>query len=829
LINTQSHIWVNASAGTGKTKLLVDRIVQLLLLGETKIICLTFTKAAALEMENRLNQKLAFYLNAPDHELLNEIEPHLIQKSRTLFAHHLNHPVTFQTLHSYAQKILSQFPIEAGIQTPIQIMTDGEKQKILKQSLDETLQILNPEIINSLSHRMDDHLLFKYLLDWSTHRSLFFNMINDDFESKFEKILIPPAPYTPVNINNLKTMGLLFKDKGSIVFQKRGEAMHRYLNDPHNNDSFNDFKSCFLTQKFEILKNLANKNVVDEYPQIQSIMNKEAVNLFTYFEHKHTYEWAMETHNFIQIIRDVLVNYDLIKQNKSLLDFQDLIEKTVQLLQNTDEFPWVAHRIHDSIHHLLIDEAQDTNPEQWTLIDLLCSSFFDPDRKFQKTLFVVGDPKQSIYGFQGSNADDFIKYHHYFNQKSIIANQPFNEIDLTISYRSTAQILNFVDDVFNDTLNTTHQSYRTQNNPNIIGNVAPIHDHDETLKINNEKKDGWKIIPDTQLDDTELNHYFEPILNHVQKLLSKTDPLPSTNKPIEPSDILLLIRKRSLWSQYLMDYFNAHNQPISFMDKKILNDNIAVLDLIAWGRFIAQPHDDYSLGCLLKSPYFTISENELFDLCRNDDRLNNKTSLWTLLQSHPSYASIYKKLNIIIETTLYYDLFEFFTFIMNQFQSIHNLLNHESSICIDMFLNYVREFQFKTNGSMDELLLDFDINKPRIQFPINPNAIQMMTIHGSKGLQSPIVIIVDMHMNPFGKHEPIIWDRTQNIMYLPPQNPITESKRLKEIQKETLKNEHNRLLYVALTRAQDNLYIYTPKSFDQNSLLVSMLPHLNSN
>ncbi|HUG45428.1 MAG TPA: 3'-5' exonuclease, partial [Sphingomicrobium sp.] len=499
---------------------------------------------------------------------------------------------------------------------------------------------------------------------------------------------------------------------------------------------------------------------------------------------------------------------------------------------------WVRYKLDRQIDHILVDEAQDTNAAQWEIIDLLVEEFFsgssETDQRW-RTLFTVGDFKQAIYGFQGTDPKQFERARKTYKaaaQALIDAQDPaeaaearareFRERSIDVSFRSAQPILDVVDSVIRQ---IGHEQ---------IGLGEPPRPH----KAHHEKRPGlvelWPPFaiqqPSDDSDDgsdegeerwIELRdrRYAEELASRIAELIDQSPELGSTGRALVPGDILVLVRSRGELASLIVARLFAKKVPVAGVDRLHLQDPLAVQDLLAAVRFAVQPGDDLSLASLLVSPLIGWDQDQLRELAYGRDR-----SLWRRLRERAgegepfcsAHDVLAELLSIADFTTPSRFLETILSGPMQGRRKLYRRLGMESRDAIDELMNSAIEFELGEIGSLDRFLAWFSLGEVDVQRdPGAPaNEVRVMTVHGAKGLQSPVVILADSTADParlgrppltldyeiegFGK-TPLL--RPKKEERLPPFAQMIAREEERALQ------EHWRLLYVALTRAADRLII----------------------
>lgn len=831
--------WVSASAGTGKTKVLTDRLLNLMLMGADpqKILCLTFTKAAASEMKSRLLDKLRNWVLLSDHDLSNALQNHLsapittstLHKARSLYTTILDLPggIKILTLHSFCQTVLSRFPLEADIPPHFSILEDYQAQHILSEALKISLSknTLQSNFFWGISHFFKDSTFQETLEEVLSNRTNLRTLIHtyptiQSYASRLQENLTIPIQidlFSPKAENNL--LELACKDEAfdkkellealETIDSKYKSTLERWLHSPSEDrkNLFGEYLNLFLTKDGSILK----RSKVDA--------PKEAERLYRYGQNQNNLHIIQKSLTLFNYAQNIFETYQSLKEKRAFLDFDDLIEKTISLLNTPQTAAWVLYKLDGGIDHILIDEAQDTNPAQWSVIKGLCDDFFRPD-KTQRTLFVVGDAKQSIYSFQGAKPEDFMSLRKHFETRSTQIGQTWRNINLDISFRSTPQVLSLVDRIFaNDLLkkqiletNTlTHIPFRETHS----GHVAlwPL-----ILETDQENDlTPWPLPLNQNTDKTLPQTLASHITNQIVAILNKGDILPSTNKPVEPKDILILVRNRGNLSNSIIKDLKRRKIPVAGEDRFSLNAHIAAQDLQTLGDFLIQPLNDLALATILRSPFIGLSEQDLEDLC-----YNREGSLWHNLihqaSSKTSYSDAYTWLKEIMSQQDYLRPYDLYMYILENMKGRERLiqrLSEEANDAIDEFMNQCLDFERQHSPTLETFLEHLRRVSPEIKRDSSDqhfNQIRIMTVHGSKGLQAPIVIIPEK-VDRRDKIDKTLWkvdpDGKIDLMIARPSSSLDTdfTSFLKQEQKNRDSAEKTRLLYVALTRAQDHLYL----------------------
>lgn len=796
-----SSIWVSASAGTGKTKILTDRVIRLLLTGAelNKILCLTFTNAAANEMKERIIGTIFRWSILPDHELALELEktqgaPASYKQlilAADLYEQYLRseNSLNVQTIHSFCQKLLKQFPLEAGISPNFQIIDEIKEQALLNEI--KTIIIRHPNL----------EIITRYLI------TNFHELIIDEI---FNEIIQNKQLFTHNNI--IYDCDIIEISKHLIA--KLSTPIEEYFTDfiEHqllqnilgSNPTFSQVKDLFLTAQGTMRKHL-DKNL-----KKNQILYDELLELQQEFYQK-TQEFKNQQLQYfsklIELLSSSLISeYENIKAKKALLDYDDLIEKSCLLLSNSDAKEWILYKLDGFIDHLLVDEAQDTSGSQWKVINSLITEFYSGEgsNKTDRTIFVVGDAKQSIFSFQGAELNTFIETNLKLAEKIYYANKKFSNIELEVSYRSGQEILDVVYAVFCSQQKIAPYSFAMPiyNLEAFRKNLKSSVELWPLCKAPSEKQDFWPIKENPQSENVQII-LANQIASYIKTLIDSKIILSSTQKAVRPQDIMILFRKRDQLVKQVIRSLEEHNLHTSGLDRINLQENMAVQDLLNIARFVLNPDDDLNLASLLKSAIIGATDKELYDLTTN-----RTGSLWHSLEINSTkYQDLHGKL--LEFQTLYTqtNILEFFQYITD-IMGYRALLTEQNDDAINELLYICENYMIQHNNSMQKFLLWLgSINSSIKRENLGEDQIRIMTVHGAKGLQAPIVIMCDTTSMPSNNNR-FFW--AENKQLVASKHSEDSSEYLQELKNEAKKlgyAEYLRLLYVAMTRAQEKLII----------------------
>ncbi|SCA56451.1 ATP-dependent nuclease subunit A [Candidatus Terasakiella magnetica] len=855
----KASVWVAANAGTGKTKVLTDRVLSLMVTGTKPhhILCLTFTKAAAAEMANRIADQLGKWSIMGNDELTASLQDLLTRSpeedeftlARQLFAHVLDAPggLQIQTIHAFCQSLLRRFPLEAGLAPHFQVMDERNAAELLKKAQDDILMDARlgrtPELYEAL-RAVTNHIhetAFPELMGaLAGERGRLRRVL--DHHGGVRKLITRLAELmelsptdTPERIieraceqDSFDALGLrVAMDAllaGSKTDQARGDVLAQWMGatQAERLSLFDDYKNAYLTAGGDIRKTLITKTAASQSPGAVDVLSVEAERMLRTTTKIRASVTLQTTNGLLRIGKCLLDAYDKYKQGTATLDYDDLILKTRDLLTK-ETVPWVLYKLDGGIEHVLVDEAQDTNPDQWRVIEALTQEFFvgegTHEEENPRTIFAVGDVKQSIYSFQGADPAEFERMKHHFGDHVPQSHQDWREIPMTMSFRSTRAVLQCVDAIFSDPAiaqgveiddEIHHDAWRAKDGglvelwpPIIPTAAAPV--------------TPWKPPIERIQADSPRARLAQMIARRIQHMVLSQEKLEAKGRPIEPGDIMVLVRRRSGFVEELVRSLKELNIAVAGVDRMILSEQMAVMDLVALGRFLLQPDDDLQLACVLKGPLLGLNDDDLFNLS-----YQRKGSLWSALRDKANddlhYLSACNFLKDLMARTDYVRPFELFTYVLSAREGRKKIISRlglEADDPINEFLDLALQYERSHTPSLEGFLAWLDTGETEVKRDLeqaSQNAVRVMTVHGAKGLQAPIVFMPDTLQAP-AKGEKLLWphdpETGDELFIWPPKSEFYEniSKAEKDRLSRKRDEEYRRLLYVALTRAEDRLYV----------------------
>lgn len=860
-----SSAWVSANAGSGKTHVLTQRVIRLLLSGcrPSSILCLTYTKAAASEMSNRVFQRLAEWAVLDDAELAKRItlieghEPDSLKlaEARRLFAKALETPggLKIQTIHAFCEALLHQFPLEANVAGHFSVLDDVAASALLAEArrslLTATSAEDDPALAEAFAHVLDlgDEFGLETLLgDIIARRTAIRNFLEHaEGRGGADRALnaafgLQPGdtehsladvywPLPGLSGGTLATYLQLADEKGGskVLDVAYGLRLCSKKSDPSLRAQYLDEIFLTKTGSPKADSSLVAKKMLDAAPMLGEAVDLARTHVVTCRDRLRIKRMVRATKAALALAGRLNGDYEDLKKQRSLLDFEDLIAKTADLLTRDGVGAWVHYKLDQGIDHILVDEAQDTSPVQWTVIKSLAEDFYSGQsaRDLRRTIFAVGDEKQSIYSFQGARPERFAEERTRTEKDVRKSGQSFNPVRLPLSFRSTADVLAAVDQVFSLEENARGLSFDREpivHRSNRIGHPGAVDLWDVVEPEVADTADDWTAPFDSTPDKAPSAILAARIAHLVEGLIGKETIIEKgAERPIEPGDILVLVRKRDAFVNALTRALKRRgNIPVAGADRLRLTSHIAVQDLLALGRFLVLPQDDLSLSALLKSPLFDLSEEDVFEAAAlRPDRTSVWHHLGRLAEEQPlRFASTEQQLRTLLALSRRmspHDLYARLLGPMGGRRRFLGRLGTEAGDILDEFLTFALDHEGKGLPGLQSFVSTLELESPEIKREQDSgrNEVRIMTVHASKGLEAPIVFLVDggskafvpshvpkLRLVPHGETEIPAWVPSTTLA-----NSITaaDDERLKRATEE----EYRRLLYVGMTRAADRLIV----------------------
>jgi ATP-dependent helicase/nuclease subunit A len=807
VLDPKISAWISASAGTGKTKILTDRILNLLISGESpkNILCLTFTKAARGEMLTRIN-KILFSLSLMNNSEIEEFLKALTNKSITaakiLFTKNLyssynssNNKIKIYTIHAFCQSILQKFPFEAGLKPSFEVIDENNSFNIIKSVINtvDFYAQLPDKFTKRVSLFNIENVLYENVVYLSGQ-----NVLHQEHASILEKNLLKKHEI----ISNKKLALCLDSSQNLNVLKELHEQTYdkiiSFIEEYDLEENLYNIYSVFLTQSGDERKKLLNKKESDNFPYLLKYLESAREVVKKHFDYREN-SFFMEYNKIaIDLAKQILNKYQSIKQSKNYLDYNDLIKYTYNLLNLSSSREWIKYKLDGGINHILVDESQDTSQTQWDIINSIIQDFFSGETISSgknKSIFVVGDVKQSIYSFQGARPDLFSNLQSSFKESFDFSNREFIQNSLAKTYRLPKGINNYIKDAFQD-LDIIEKIEHLESHRNTDYSKIEIY----PLIAKHQKEDLKWPLPDKVNSETSVDESLaEKIALKIKYILDSGLNIASEKRKVEEDDFLILVQKRSNLSKEIESRLQKYSIRIAGQDRVLLSENIAVKDVLYALKYIVNKSDKYIIFNLFKSSLFNLSDEEI-----------KKIALET---EEETPEEITKKLNKLeeiyrgstIETLLYnivihFQIFDFYESV-NRLDCVDAL-----KAIIDEISRIAKSFQ---NLDITRIINIIETSNIHIKRELSSSrGVKIMTVHGSKGLESPFVILADS--NDLSLTMPGSYKIMQESK-LPLWSFGTKTKYMQDIlefEKEQNYREYLRLLYVALTRAKDQIIIF---------------------
>ena len=841
----RDDVWLSASAGTGKTHVLTARVLRLLLrpgFDPSTILCLTFTKAGAAEMADRIHARLAHWVRLDGNALRKELfalgEPNddaAVARARTLFARVLDASgagLRIQTIHAFCQTLLAGFPVEAGLIPGFRPLEGREESLLARRVLADMVARAEADgdartitALQALSRRLGEGGAEAFLMgcarapdamaDLPLDIAPFVRRALDLPAGDIEDAISGACADDNFDIAGLRRIAAANAAWGTKTGIDHAELIATWVavGPAKRAARLDELIGVPFTAKGELRKFSAK--LIDVEPDYAGYAARlgdacaELLGLRARAVLADLFALGLEAG------RRYAGAYADAKRAAGVVDFDDLISATVTLLGQPGMGDWIRYKLDQATDHILVDEAQDTNAAQWAIVGALASEFFAGEGAKGgriRTIFSVGDFKQAIFGFQGTDPIFFAAARQRFAGLAEGANRELLDLSLTKSFRSTPPVLELVDALIADIgdgalgpavrVEPHRSAIRGPGTVTLWNPVSP-----ETVDDDDGGEEGWVS------DATRA--YATRLARQIREWLDAPLWLESKGRPLAPEDILILVRRRGELASLIVARLHAEKVPVAGVDRLRLNAPLAVRDLLAAARFALQPDDDLNLAALLVSPLIGWSQEQLLEHAGGREKIG----LWRHLRQRrgieDSVAQLGKLLAAADLTTPYRFLEAILSGPMDGRRKLLRRLGHEARDPIEELLNAALQFENDATPSLQRFLDWFDRGDVEIvRDPSAPlDAVRVMTVHGAKGLQAPLVVLADATVDPRNsRRDRLDWKIADFDHPLPVFRPRKDelSGTLKDAaDRAEIRDmqEHWRLLYVALTRAEERLVI----------------------
>jgi ATP-dependent helicase/nuclease subunit A len=857
-----TSVFVSANAGSGKTHVLVQRVIRLLLNGvdPARILCITFTKAAAANMSERVFTTLGHWVTLDDDTLnaalrdvgIAQPDAESRQRARKLFASALETPggLKVQTIHALCTRLLQQFPFEARVPARFAVLDERDQTEMMERAsigvmLDASQNPDSPagralqyamgaaadmtlrDVVNQACLSRDQFVA------WTGDRGIdqairdVADALGIDPAARVEDVEreIVDGPDLPRS-EWLSTASRFSTGSSTDGDQaKRLREAHAMVGEAAQADRYLDI---FLTGDGNRRKSFVTKKISGVRPDIAAMLDRECDRVIELLARRRALNIRDRTQALLVIATAVAANYRREKHERGLLDYDDLIDKTLQMLDQTSP-GWVHYKLDRGVDHVLIDEAQDTSPKQWDIVERIIADFTTGEgarEGVRRTVFAVGDEKQSIFSFQGAAPREFDERRRKLEKKFRDADLPFGKEDFIYSFRSGKIILESVDYVFRNPLiyasihaagaHPVHESLADAA-PGIV-DLWSLEARDQRQEI-----EGWRAPFDAVSATSPEVKLARRIRNEIKTLIMQgtmTGHL-GARRPLGYGDILVLVRRRGNAFDAIIQALKQSGIPVAGADRLKLTEHIAIIDLMNLADALLLPQDDLALAVALKSPLFGLDDDDLFTLA-----WQRKGSLHEALAGHAmtgnKFRDTFDRLKMCESRATRDTPFAFYAWLLGEDggrRRILQRLGHEANDALDEFLELALTYERKAPATLQGFMAwlraaDTEVKR---DMEISRDEVRVMTVHGAKGLEASVVFLADTVTSPADTERP-------RLIHMPRGNapagmagvtvwagrkaddPPEVAQARAAMIAET-EHEYRRLLYVAMTRAADRLIV----------------------
>ncbi|VFU09045.1 double-strand break repair helicase AddA [Methylocella tundrae] len=850
-----ASVWVSANAGSGKTHVLAQRVVRLLLQGAppSKILCLTFTKAAAANMATRVFDTLALWTRLDDADLRKSIiatgapDPGARERvaARKLFARTVETPggLKIQTIHAFCERLLHLFPFEANAPARFEVADEMGQAELLQRARREVLDHASRDdaalavMLSRVTEDCSGQGFETLVKEAMRHRAMSRASWPQNHESSLRKALGLAAGrdvaairrqmiedgITPARWREIAT----FLEAGGATDRKRAAlfrqaAAHRADGDAES--CLGSYLSIFFKDDDERYVSLLTKALAKQRPDIEAGFYAEQERLEVLRAEQKAAATVERSVALALLVDAIFQRYEAMKAARGILDFDDLVSKTLALLERS-EAAWVLYKLDAGIDHILVDEAQDTSAAQWRILERLTGDFAvgAGSATSARTFFAVGDEKQSIFSFQGAAPHMFGEMRQKFERKFTAGAETFAHVRLTQSFRSAPGVLAAVDKVFAPPAHQNglvadldvwmpHEALK-EKLPGLVEIWPPV-----GVEARESARD-WRLPLDILDEVDPASLIAQRVAQKIAGLIAEGsgecvyDSAGGGARPVRAGDILILVRTRGAFFDAVIRALKQNGVPVAGADRLELAEHIAVLDLVAAGRAALLPEDDLNLAAVLKSPLIGFDDDDLLALAPR-----RPASLFEALKASrkEKCEAAGQKLDLW-RSRAAQNPFAFYSSLLCEDggrRAMEARLGPEAADAIDEFLRLALAHEAEAAPSLSGFLSDFEAVERSIKRDMESGAdvVRVMTVHAAKGLEAKIVFLPDTCGAPSPRHDPNIFvvgaGPSAAIAWSPRKAADCQAVALaRENMRGAGQDEYRRLLYVALTRAEERLYI----------------------
>jgi ATP-dependent helicase/nuclease subunit A len=862
--------FVTANAGSGKTKTLIDRVARLLLAGAEPdtILCVTYTKAAAAEMQRRLFGLLGQWSVCDDDTLRGELakleggvaeayDARRLSEARSLFARALETPggLKIQTIHAFCEKLLRRFPLEAGVSPGFTVMDDAASAAVA----DAARKAVARYALSGEGAVAEAYARFSVQLDFQSFQAMFggFEASRSGLAAYFERcggregaiadvweVCGFPEPVDVEALEAEAVAGLnlrLWREAADVLAlgtktdQENAGKLRAVASAPSLAGAL---KVLFTDDGQGTPRTWVGKTSgLKSHEGLRMALISEQDRLEAERDGVRAANVAWDTAYALTLADAYLTAYRYEKQAAGGLDFADLIEKTRALTAKRPQAAWVLYKLDGGIAHMLVDEAQDTAPDQWAIVRALAGEFYageglpaGPDG-LDRNMFVVGDEKQSIYSFQGAAPEILIQEFQHHRDRAVGAGYRFERVDLLASWRSTPEILKFVDATFarEELAAAILPRQGAGTAPEPIRHEAMRKDHAGCIDLwpldreePGETREAWDAPLDQVTEQSANRRLAERIAGEIQALIARGDAVFDKDtkdwRAATPGDVLILVRRRKALFEEILRALKRREVPVAGADRLALSEHILFDDLLALARFALFPGDELTLAALLRSPFCDLSDDSLYALAHGREKQNLWDRLGARADERPDWRAAHDLLSLARTEAGRQRPFEFYA----RQQAVRDAqgrtlrarlfrrLGAEAEDALDEFLAQVLAAEGRGVHDLESLaaaLVSLDITVKR-ELEAGRDEVRVMTAHGSKGLEAPIVFLPETTLSRTARGSPLLATAAGGFLWSSSKAsdcPASAEARERRAVKD--EEEAFRLLYVALTRARDRLVL----------------------
>jgi ATP-dependent helicase/nuclease subunit A len=857
-----SSSFVSANAGSGKTHVLVQRVIRLLLndVPPEKILCITFTKAAAANMAERVFSTLGHWVTLDDAALDAAIveagiarpDAKLRMRARELFACALETPggLKVQTIHALCTRLLQQFPFEANVPARFVVLDDRDQTEMMERANLEVLLEASHDpasatgraLMTAMASAAD--VTFKdvvreaclsrdHFMAWTdaagsvgAAAAQMAAELDVDPDERIEDVEREIADGPNLPRSRWDEIACVL-DTSSNADRKQADRLREALTTT-GIEQVDNYLNVFLTETDRTPRaTVVTNNFIRDNPAIGRLFEMEKLRITPLIEKRRAVTIRDRTQALLHIATAAAANYRREKRERGLLDYDDLIDKTLAMLDHVSS-GWVHYKLDRGVDHVLIDEAQDTSPRQWDIVAHIISEFTSGEGAREgvvRTIFAVGDEKQSIFSFQGAAPREFDSRRRGLERKFVDAGLKFDPVSFTYSFRSGAAILQSVDHVFRDEV--IYRSIHAENAYPVhetLADAGPSLIELWELQLPDDKQDieGWRAPFDGLSRASPEVRLAKRIQTEIKRLFDSGTMTGHSGdrRPLRYGDMLVLVRRRGNAFDAVIQALKHADIPVAGADRLKLTEHIAIIDLMNLADALLLPQDDLALAVVLKSPLFGLSEDDLFKLA-----WQRKGSLRQALDQHAAdgkFEAALRRLRTCEARVLQDTPFAFYAWLLGGDggrRRILRRLGHEANDALDEFLELALAYERKAPASLQGFMAwlraaDTEVKR---DMEISRDEVRVMTVHGAKGLEAPVVFLVDTTSSPSDTQR-------LKLIHLPRGNAAPDAPGVvvwagkkaddpaavasaRTAMLADTEDEYRRLLYVAMTRAADRVIV----------------------